>query len=344
MAVSRRKFLAWASGATLAGLGLSQTAYADREFSGYPDTYGVLHDTTRCVGCRSCEAACNKVNNLPPPERSFSDLDVLDASRRTDYKAYTVVNKYRVPIVRDGEEKTVEVYRKTQCNHCLEPACGSACFVNAFEKTPQGAVFYDPTVCVGCRYCVLACPFYIPAYEYHRVNPQMNKCTMCLPRIKEGKLPGCVEACPMEALVFGKREQLLQIARRRIEEHPDRYISHIYGEREMGGSNWLYLAGVPFEKIGLPALGSTPAGDLTHGALSLVPAIVSLWPVLLTGIYVINRQKDRDHDLKRQDAVAEAIAKTKEEEAKKAAAAATRFQQEKEKAIKKALEEQARGK
>jgi hypothetical protein len=193
---------------------------------------------------------------------------------------------------------------------------------------------------------VNACPFYVPAYEWHDWNPRMYKCTMCEPRITEGELPGCVEACPMEALTFGKREDLIKIARDRIKKHPDKYVDHIYGEHEMGGTNWLYLSPVPFEEIGLPKLGSTPAPEFTHGALTGVPIVVGLWPVLLTGIYAISKHKEKLAKKEKESAVAEAISTTQEAADKKAVATAERLKKEKEKAIemavKKALEEQAK--
>lgn len=289
MSISRRKFLGWMGAAGLvATVGKSALAAGGRHFEGYPGSYGVLHDITLCVGCRSCEAACAKVNLLPEPERPFTDLSVLLEKRRTTAAAYTVVNRYNIP----GREKPVFV--KTQCNHCLEPACASVCFVRAFQKSPSGAVVYDESVCVGCRYCMVACPFDIPAYEYNEAfTPRVMKCTLCQPRIQEGKLPGCVEACPKEALVFGKREDLLRLAREKIRKYPDRYIDHIYGEKEMGGTSWLYLSGVPFKDIGMREdLGVTPAPDLTSGALSAVPVVVGLWPVMLMGLFAVSKRKD----------------------------------------------------
>ena len=224
MGTSRRRFLKWMTAAGAAAV-LPKGASAHEHFDGYPDSYGVLHDTTLCIGCRRCEKACNEVNELPAPEKPFDDLSAFEKTRRTDDKSYTVVNRYAP----DGDE-TKPVYRKFQCNHCKEPACASACFVGAFTKTPEGAVVYNPSVCVGCRYCMIACPFDIPAYEYNvSLTPRVMKCTMCHPRLLEGKLPGCVEACPQEALVFGKRDDLITIARERIRKYPDRYIDHIYG-------------------------------------------------------------------------------------------------------------------
>ncbi len=289
MSVSRRKFLKWLGAAGL-GTAIGKPAFAagNKHFEGYPGSFGVLHDITLCVGCRACEAACAKVNHLPAPAKPFTDLSVLNQYRRTTPTAYTVVNKFEIP----GHKGPV--FRKNQCNHCLEPACASACFVRAFTKTKTGAVTYDPDVCVGCRYCMIACPFEIPTYEYDEpLTPRIMKCTLCYPRLVNGQLPGCVEACPKEALIFGKRPDLLKIARERFRKYPGRYIDHIYGETEMGGTSWLYISGVPFSQLGMREdLGITPAPELTSGALSAVPLVVGLWPVLLMGLFAISKRKE----------------------------------------------------
>lgn len=344
MSVSRRKFLAWMGGASLStALGKRAYAGSTKHFEGYPDSMGVLHDTTLCVGCRSCESACNKVNELPVPEKPFKDLEVLEEKRRTDFKAYTVVNKYET-------DKGSPVFRKIQCNHCLEPACASACFVKAFKKTKEGAVIYDASVCVGCRYCMVACPFNVPAYEYDEVlSPRVVKCTMCHPRLQEGKLPGCVEACPVEALTFGKREDLLKIARERISKYPDRYIDHVYGENEMGGTSWLYITGVPYEKIDMREdLGITPAPNLTSGALAVVPMVAGLWPLFLTGAYAMSKRKEKIAAEEREQAVVEAVDATNAAAEEKLAKALEKAEKDKEAAIKKevkkALDEAAKAK
>ena len=198
MPISRRRFLGWMGAAGLCTtMGRPAAAATNKHFSGYPDSYGVLHDISRCVGCRQCEAACNRVNELPKPKLPFNDLAVLEQTRRTDAKSYTVVNQYPAPRATGSP-----AFRKNQCNHCLEPACASACFVRAFTKSETGAVIYNPSVCVGCRYCMIACPFEIPAYEYdNALSPRIRKCTLCHPRIVKGLLPGCVESCPTGALV-----------------------------------------------------------------------------------------------------------------------------------------------
>jgi Fe-S-cluster-containing dehydrogenase component len=335
MSISRRKFLGWLGAASLgATLGSPANAASNKHFSGYPGSQGVLFDNTRCIGCRKCEDGCNKVNQLPDPEKPFDDLSVLENKRRTTAKTYTVVNRYAKISNPKGP-----VYRKIQCNHCLEPACASACFVRAFSKTEIGAVTYDESVCVGCRYCMIACPFEIPTYEYdNAITPRVMKCTLCHPRITKGLLPGCVEACPTEALTYGKREDLLRIGHERIRKFPERYINHIYGENEMGGTSWLYLSAAPFKELGMREdLGITPAPKLTAGALSGVPIVVGLWPVLLGGIYVINKRKEKIEKQEKEQAVSEALEKAKEE-AKAEMAEAMKFaEKQKEKAIEKAV-------
>ncbi len=335
MSLSRRQFLGWIGAAgTTAAAGSKATAATTHHFQGYPDAMAVLHDTTFCIGCRRCEGACNAVNELPAPEKPFTDLSVLENRRRTTSKAYTVVNQ------KPGNGSG-PMFVKNQCNHCLEPACASVCFVKALTKSKEGAVVYDASVCVGCRYCMVACPFEIPTYEYDSAfSPRIMKCTMCHPRALEGKLPGCVDSCPTEALVFGKRDDLLKIARRRITRRTERYVDHIYGEREMGGTSWLYLSGVPFETIGMRMdLGVTPAPELTAGALGAVPMVVGLWPVLLTGIYAMSKRKEKIAAEEKALAVAEALTEADERAAAKLDATMEKAEQEKTAAVEKAVKE-----
>lgn len=343
MTISRRKFLGWMGAAGASTLvGKTARAAANKEFSGFPDSNGVLFDSVRCIGCRKCEGACNTVNEMPKPDKPFSDLTVLEQKRRTTPVAHTVVNQYF-----PAGSKT-PVFRKIQCNHCLEPACASACFVQAFKKTPSGAVEYDASVCVGCRYCMVACPFEIPTYEYNKAfTPRVMKCTLCQPRIEKGQLPGCVEVCPTEALTFGKRKDLLKIARERIHKFPDKYIDHIYGEREMGGTSWLHLSGVSFSDIGMREdLGNKAAGELTAGALGAVPIVVGLWPVLLTGIYAVSKRKEKVAQEETQNAVTEAVEKTQAAADSKLASAMVKNEKDKataiDKAVKQALAEAAK--
>ena len=333
MTISRRKFLGWLGAATTGGTAISRSAQSASvgHFKGYPDTLAVLHDTVLCIGCRTCEAACNQVNELPRPDLPFKNLSVLDKKRRTTAKNYTVVNRFAL-----AEPETSPVFVKKQCNHCLEPACASACFVKAFKKTENGPVVYDASVCVGCRYCMIACPFEIPAYEYDKAyTPRVMKCTMCAPRLSEGLLPACVESCPTEALSFGRRKDLIQLARNRIKAHPDRYVDHIYGEHEMGGTSWLYLSGVPFKDIGMREdLGVTPAPSLTSGALSTVPIIAGLWPVLLVGMYAVSKRKEKISAAEKHSAIDAAIEKTESEAKAALEKALEKAKQEKEAEVK----------
>lgn len=293
MKIGRRKFFkiaAAAGGASV--LGKSRPARGVEHFTGWPDRYGVLTDLTRCVGCRSCEAACNEINKLPQPKIPFEDQSVLEKERRASSEYYTHVNRYPHP-----KHKGEWVYRKVQCNHCDEPACASACLVKALKKTPEGPVIWNEKVCIGCRYCMTACPFYVPAYEYSNAfSPNVVKCTMCYQaRVSKGGVPACVEACPMEAMTFGKRKDLIKVARKRIMDHPDKYTDHIYGEYEAGGTCWLYISGVPFEKLGFPVdVGTKPYPEFTRGFLSMVPAVLVIWPALLGGFYMFTKNREQE--------------------------------------------------
>lgn len=341
--MQRRKFLGLLGAAGLASAtvaGAEAQAAGAKHFEGYPDSFGVLHDTTKCIGCRKCEAACNTVNKLPKPGKPFDDLKVLETERRTTENAYTVVNRYQTA---KGQQ-----FRKIQCNHCQEPACASACFVKAFKKNPTGSVTYDESVCVGCRYCMVACPFNIPAYSYNDpITPKIIKCTLCQPLIAEGKLPGCVEACPKEALTFGKRADLIKIAHERIRTNPGKYVDHIYGEREMGGTAWMYLNGVPSPEVGMrDDLGVASAPELTGGALATVPMIVGLWPVLLTGIYAVGKRKDKIAKEEKRQAVQDALSKAAADAEAKLSKALAKAEVDNKKqievAVKKAVEEAAK--
>ena len=283
MGINRRGFLKFAAATGSLVTGTRKTVRAWE--SGAPENpYGCLVDLTRCIGCRKCEQACNTVNGLPAPKASFEDPTVLDKKRRPDAKAYTVVNRY-TPGKLDEREQLVPTFVKLQCMHCQDPACASACIVGALSKKENGAVHYDVTKCIGCRYCMVACPLEIPAYEYDNpITPRVMKCTFCYDRVeKENKLPGCVEICPVEALTFGRRGGLLEQARKRIADNPGNYIDHIYGEKEAGGTSWMYLSGVPFEKLGFVDVPETPMPQLTE---SIQHSLFShLWsPIVLFGM------------------------------------------------------------
>lgn len=241
---------------------------------------GLLTDLTRCVGCGACERACKEINDLPDTSESS-----LSAATWTSL-----------------DEKGGQSIRR-QCMHCLDPACVSVCPVGALQKTSTGAVIYDETKCMGCRYCMVACPFSIPKYEWASTQPRVQKCIMCYDkRVKDGGLPACVEACPAEATVFGDRDRLLNEARRRIRDQPGRYVDHIYGLKEAGGTSVLYLSAVPFAELGFPTgTDEHTYPRLTWEILEKIPNIVSTGGVAMLGLWwIVNRrerlQREEFHD------------------------------------------------
>jgi len=283
MQITRRHFFR-VMGAAGASVAVRPPAGHAWQSKAPPDPFGCLVDLTRCVGCRKCEEACAEVNGLPEPERVNCQCTIFEKDRRPDHDAYTVVNRYYTGKV-DEFDKPVPTFAKVQCMHCQDPACVSACIVGALTKDETGTVRYDVTKCIGCRYCMVACPFEIPAYEYHDpITPRVMKCTFCYDRISEkGGLPGCAAICPTEAITFGKRETLLEVAKKRLKDNPARYLQHIYGEKEVGGTSWMYLSGVPFEQVNLPALPETPSPKLSETVQHSL--FTYLWsPILLFGV------------------------------------------------------------
>jgi Fe-S-cluster-containing dehydrogenase component len=273
MRIDRRNFLK-VIGATGATLALGKDANATSENQNEIEFYGILYDSTRCVGCQSCEFACAEANNLPEP----IGMPEIGNIRKTDETRRTVVNAY--------DTSKGEVYVKRQCMHCNQPACAAACLTQAMHKTKEGPVIWQGEKCMGCRYCMVSCPFDGPKFEYHSANPKITKCDMCFNRLEEGKIPACVENCPAEALVFGKRRELIAEARKRINEDPDLYVDHIYGEHEAGGTGFLYLSPVPFNELGFNTkIQKTSYPELSKGFLYSVPTVFVLWPALLLGIH-----------------------------------------------------------
>jgi Fe-S-cluster-containing dehydrogenase component len=284
MKLGRRGFFKVAAvTAGAAGASAASAASAAPAAQVADDGPAVLVDTTLCVGCRGCEAACSEANQLPPPAEGEK---VMEAKRETDIDVFTVVNKAE-------KAPGVERYAKRQCLHCLSPGCASACPVKAMTKSPAGPVVYDATKCMGCRYCMIACPFEIPKYEYGSLMPRVRKCTFCAERQAAGLAPACTEVCPSGALTFGKRREMLDAAKTRIYQNPGRYVHHVYGEHEAGGTSWLYISDVDFEKLALrTGVPERPIPELVQGALSAPPFVMTLWPPLLMGLYVFSRRRD----------------------------------------------------
>jgi Fe-S-cluster-containing dehydrogenase component len=216
-------------------------------------------------------------------------VPVAGTERKADETRRTVVNAYQT--------SKGEVYVKKQCMHCSDPACTAACLTKAMYKTEDGPVIWRGKKCMGCRYCMVSCPFDVPKFEYLSPNPKIVKCDMCFDRMQEGKVPACAEQCPTESLVFGPRRELITEARRRINANPENYYDHIYGEHEAGGTGYLYLSPVPFGELGFNTgiqQSSYPA--LTKGFLYAVPSIFVLWPAMLLGLHQATKNNHTEED------------------------------------------------
>jgi formate dehydrogenase iron-sulfur subunit len=181
--------------------------------------------------------------------------------------------------------------------HCHDPACASACPVAALIKLPEGPVVYDDARCIGCRYCMMACPFQIPRFQWESAVPLVRKCTFCADRQAMGLAPACTTTCPTEALLFGERAELLQEAHRRIGTKPKRYYPQVYGEKIVGGTSKLYLTAVSFEELGLPQvgfrtdLGDTPQGLYGREWMSKVPYVALAVGGLAVGLHYLNQRR-----------------------------------------------------
>ena len=286
MDLSRKNFLK-VLGATGMLFASGKKASASSSETEISEFNAILYDSTRCGGCQTCEYSCAEANGLPDP----TDEIKAGVTRNMDEQHRTVVNAFAL--------STGEAYLKKQCMHCNEPACASACLTKAMYKTKEGPVIWREDKCMGCRYCMVSCPFDIPKFEYNSANPKIVKCTMCYERMTAGQKPACVENCPAEALVFGTRRELLKEARKRINDTPDQYYDHIYGEHEAGGTAFLYLAAVPFNDLGLKSVQNDSYPALSKGFLYSVPAVFVLWPAVLLGLREAtknNHLKDNDNE------------------------------------------------
>ncbi len=234
----------------------------------------LLYDATMCIGCKQCEQACATENKLDYD-------DAIAAEQRQSEHKYTVV-------VTKGEK-----FMRRLCMNCEDPACASVCPVGALRKTAAGPVTYDADRCMGCRYCMVACPFGVPKYEWSKVLPKVKKCTMCSQRVSSGQPTACAEICPTGATKFGDREELIHEAESRIRENPGNYINHIYGLNEVGGTSVLLLSGVAFGEFGYPkALSKDPLPILTYRVLSRIPDFVPLGGMLLGGVWWITHRRE----------------------------------------------------
>ena len=221
--------------------------------------HGILVDVTRCKACEKCVYACTERNGL--------DRWAAEHDRATTRDGLSAHRLSTILDVGDGR------FARKSCMHCLEPSCVSACLVGGLTKQPDGPVIYDADKCIGCRYCMLSCPFHIPRYQWEKTVPYVIKCDMCADRLAQNKLPACVEACPEGALTFGDRDKLLQEARKRISSHPDQYQNHIWGEKEFGGTSVMYISDVDLASLGWPEPEPSSIPSLTEPLVHKTPFI-----------------------------------------------------------------------
>jgi formate dehydrogenase iron-sulfur subunit len=236
----------------------------------------ILTDVTKCIGCEKCVAACATENKLEPslPYR-WTRGDGLSAERFT-------------AVLHHGD-----AHVRKQCRHCVEPACASACPVGALHKTPEGPVVYDKEKCLGCRYCMMACPFGIPRYQWGSAVPYVRKCTMCYAnRVKDGRQPACTEACPTQATIFGEREALLAEAQKRIREAPGKYQPTVWGETDAGGTSVMYVSPIPLDFLNVGrSVGGQALPRLTTTAMEAVPPVFVGVGVVMGGVrWIIGRR------------------------------------------------------
>ena len=245
----------------------------------------ILNDVTRCIGCGECVEACQKANELPQekPWRWVKRIDDLSSGRWST-------------VERVHSEKGDRFVRK-QCLHCMDPACVSVCIVGALKKTPQGPVVYDKDLCIGCRYCMIACPWEIPRYSWEDRVPYIQKCTMCYERVlQEGKPPACVEACPAEAIAFGERDDLLVEAERRLSNEPDKYVQKIWGAKEVGGTSVLYISdiNIKLSELAVPVVDTEPIPHRTTKILHQMPSVFTGMALLMGGIYWVIKRRQQN--------------------------------------------------
>lgn len=234
----------------------------------------LLYDSTLCVGCKLCEAACADRWGLP-----FNE----------EIEAQDYLSDHKLTVVQESDDG----YVRRLCMHCGDPTCASVCPVGAFQKTSLGPVVYDEDRCIGCRYCMMACPFQVPVYEWAKLLPRVRKCDMCHERQASGDVTACAEICPTAATLSGEYDELVAEARRRIRENPDQYFERIYGQEEVGGTSVLMIAAVPLEQLGMPGnLPQHPLPMLTWRALTHVPDVVAVGSVLLGGVWWITHRRE----------------------------------------------------
>ena len=249
----------------------------------------VLVDLTLCIGCRGCQVACKEWNERNARKTVFKGDFTNPAKLSSD--CYT-----NIKFVETAEKGNVGwSFIKNQCMHCREPACAAACPVGALIKTAEGPVSYDFDKCIGCRYCMVACPFKIPKYEWESTSAAVQKCTFCAERISDGMLPSCVKTCPTGAMYFDDHDKIVAEAKMRLGKEPGKYVNHIYGLDEAGGTSWLYISDMPFAGLGFKkGIPNESLPNYTWSVLSSIPEKVVGIVVLLGAIAYIRGRGSKE--------------------------------------------------
>ncbi len=255
-----------------------------------------LIDITKCIGCRSCQVACKRWNQL----------EAEKTHNTGGHQNPPLLSAHTWTLIRfkefEKKEKLHWCFTKVGCMHCEQPACASVCPVGAFTKTETGAVVYNDKVCIGCRYCMIACPFRIPTYEWKKAFPFVKKCTFCFDRQTEGTRPACASACPTGAIAFGTRTEMAKKAHELLKNNPEKYNPHLYGEKEVGGTAVMYLApkGVEFKELGLPELAERPLPTWTWNALRFVPSQIVVVSAAMAFFYWLTKRKTKKKDVNKE--------------------------------------------
>ena len=248
---------------------------------------GVLVDLTRCIGCRGCQVACKEWNEQKARKTSFNGDFTNPIKLSSD--CYTRIRFHE----QEQSGQPVWSFIKNQCLHCKEPACVSVCPVSALKKTEAGPVVYEYDRCIGCRYCMMACPFHIPKYEWESAHPWVQKCTFCSERINDGMIPACIKTCPTGTMFYDDHDAVLAEARKRMAASPGKYVNHIYGLEEAGGTAWMYISDVPFADLGFRMnVPNYPLPNLTWEYISHIPALFGVTFVAGLGAWLITRRNE----------------------------------------------------
>ena len=317
MEINRRDFLKVAAAGGLLAASHAHPALAREAKTRSKDAVGFLYDSTVCTGCKACVSACKQYNEMPPSSSTPQD-PLWDNPLDTDSRTLNIIKLYKdgTGVAKDHETDG-HAYIKRQCMHCVDPACVSACPVSALTKDQKsGVVSYNKSACIGCRYCQLACPFNIPKFEFEKTFPQIRKCQLCSHRLEKGDIAACAEFCPTGATVFGRVEDLLAEAKKRLqyksgsrqiypverlkgkattEREVTPYIQQVYGEKDGGGTQILYLAGVPFEKLGMPQLEERSDAERSESIQHTIYKGMIAPVIFLGGLLYVVHKNTKDH-------------------------------------------------